>query len=51
VFRRKWPASTPIHPDQRRGESSRYRQYPCGFATPPAGRLDVDPGHFLWNTF
>jgi hypothetical protein len=50
VFHRKRPASTPIHPDRRRGESSRYGQYPCGFAAAPVGRLDADPGHLLWNT-
>ena len=51
VFHRELRASTPIHPDQRRGESSRYEQYPCGFAAPLAGRLDADPRNFLWNTF
>jgi hypothetical protein len=40
-----------MHPDRRRGESSRYGQYALGFATPPVGRLDADPGHFLWNIF
>ncbi len=35
--------STPMHPDQRHRESSRYGQYPCGFAVALVGRLDADP--------
>ena len=40
-----------MHTDQRRCKSSRYAEYPCGFAAPLPGRLDADPRNFLWNTF